>query len=85
MTCLRLLMRVLVIFLSVTGTTRPARPGEINGVDYTFLSVDEFLALEKSGSLLESGLYDGEFFISFRDMQILRFSVILPYPQSAKM
>lgn len=42
------------------GTTRTPRPGELNGVDYTFLSMDEFLALEKSGNLLESGLYDGE-------------------------
>lgn len=28
-------------------------------MDYTFLSVDEFLALEKSGNLLESGIYEG--------------------------
>ena len=44
----------------IAGTTRTPRPGELNGVDYTFLSMDEFLALEKSGNLLESGLYDGE-------------------------
>ena len=31
-------------------------------MDYTFLSKEEFLALEKSGDLLESGVYDGEFF-----------------------
>ena len=43
----------------VTGTTREMRPEEKNGVDYTFLSVDQFLALEKSGNLLESGLFDG--------------------------
>jgi len=42
-----------------SGTTRPQRPGELDGVDYKFLSVDEFMALEKSGNLLESGLYDG--------------------------
>ena len=49
-----------IYVLCVLGTTREARPGEKNGVDYTFLSVDEFLALEKSGNLLESGLFDGK-------------------------
>jgi hypothetical protein len=44
---------------TVPCTTRVPRPGELSGVDYTFLSVDEFLALEKSGNLLESGIYDG--------------------------
>lgn len=41
------------------GTTRPPRPGEINGQDYTFLSTKDFRALEKSGNLLESGVYKG--------------------------
>lgn len=39
---------------------RTPRPEERNGVDYTFLSKEEFLALEKSGDLLESGVYDGK-------------------------
>ncbi|CAF5047579.1 unnamed protein product, partial [Rotaria socialis] len=34
---------------TVPCTTRPQRPGEINGQDYTFLSVKDFHALEKSG------------------------------------
>lgn len=42
------------------GTTRIPREGEVNGVDYTFLSPDEFVALEKSGNLLESGIYEGK-------------------------
>ncbi len=50
----------LALFVAA-GTTRTPRPGETNGVDYTFLTVDEFLALEKSGNLLEAGLYDGEY------------------------
>ena len=37
----------------------------MNGVDYTFLTVDEFLALEKSGNLLEAGLYDGKTHFSY--------------------
>ncbi|KAG8191530.1 hypothetical protein JTE90_019594 [Oedothorax gibbosus] len=44
---------------TVPCTTRIPRPGEISGVDYTFLTVDEFIALERSGSLLESGIYEG--------------------------
>jgi atrophin-1 interacting protein 1/endothelial cell adhesion protein len=45
---------------TVPVTTRPPRPEERNGIDYTFLSKEEFLALEKSGELLESGIYDGK-------------------------
>lgn len=38
---------------SVSGTTRPARAGEINGEDYVFLSEAEFLARVKAGEFLE--------------------------------
>ncbi|XP_070557656.1 membrane-associated guanylate kinase, WW and PDZ domain-containing protein 2-like isoform X2 [Ptychodera flava] len=44
---------------TVPCTTRTPRNGELNGIDYTFLTVDEFIALEKSGNLLESGIFDG--------------------------
>ena len=46
-------------FLSV-GTTRAPRDGEVPGVDYNFLSVEDFLQLEESGTLLEIGTYEGE-------------------------
>ncbi|GIY52109.1 membrane-associated guanylate kinase, WW and PDZ domain-containing protein 1 [Caerostris extrusa] len=46
---------------TVPCTTRTPRVGEISGVDYTFLSVEEFIALERTGSLLESGIYEGTF------------------------
>ena len=46
---------------TVPVTTRPARPGETDGLDYTFLNLDQFRQLEKSGSLLERGIYDGKF------------------------
>ena len=49
---------------TVPVTTRQPRPEERQGVDYTFLSKQEFLALEKSGDLLESGVYDGKFMFS---------------------
>ena len=45
---------------TVPVTTRSPRPEERHGVDYTFLSKEEFIALEKSGELLESGVFDGK-------------------------
>lgn len=47
-------------FFLPLGTTRPPRDGEVPGVDYNFLSVEEFLELEESGTLLEIGTYEGE-------------------------
>jgi guanylate kinase len=41
------------IFVSVSVTTRPARPGEIDGVHYHFVSAAEFDALIAEGALLE--------------------------------
>jgi guanylate kinase len=39
--------------LSVSATTRPARPGERNGVDYHFISEPEFRAMRDRGEFLE--------------------------------
>nr|KAI8728720.1 membrane-associated guanylate kinase; WW and PDZ domain-containing protein 1; partial [Biomphalaria glabrata] len=47
---------------TVPCTTRSPRPGEVNGVDYTFLSIEEFQQLEKGGELLESGVFDGNYY-----------------------
>jgi guanylate kinase len=42
----------------VTHTTRTRRPGEVDGVDYNFVTVDEFTALIDSGVMLEwAGVY----------------------------
>jgi len=38
---------------SVSATTRPRRPGEVDGVDYHFLSEEEFHARRKMGGFLE--------------------------------
>ncbi|MPC13471.1 Membrane-associated guanylate kinase, WW and PDZ domain-containing protein 2 [Portunus trituberculatus] len=48
-----------VYLRTVPVTTRSPRQGEVNGVDYTFLSRDEFRALQRSGNLLESGVFEG--------------------------
>ncbi|XP_039298140.1 membrane-associated guanylate kinase, WW and PDZ domain-containing protein 2 [Nilaparvata lugens] len=44
---------------TVPVTTREPREGEVNGVDYTFLTLEQFQQLVASGSLLESGIYEG--------------------------
>jgi guanylate kinase len=38
---------------SVTCTTRPARPGEVNGRDYHFVTPGKFESLRRTGKLLE--------------------------------
>ena len=35
-------------------------PFQVPGVDYTFLTLEEFTKLRQSGDLLESGEYEGE-------------------------
>lgn len=41
------------LVLSVSATTRPPRPGERDGVDYHFLSDQEFQAKRENGDFLE--------------------------------
>ena len=57
-----------VYLRTVPVTTRAPRQGELNGVDYTFLSHEEFKALQRSGNLLESGVFEGKliFFVSLK-------------------
>lgn len=38
---------------SISATTRPPRPGEIDGVDYYFLSNDEFRRRREAGKFIE--------------------------------
>lgn len=45
-----------------TTTTRPPRPGEINGKDYDFISIQEFEKREKEGLFLETTKYSGELY-----------------------
>uniref|UniRef100_A0A8B9TCX4 Membrane associated guanylate kinase, WW and PDZ domain containing 1 n=1 Tax=Anas platyrhynchos TaxID=8839 RepID=A0A8B9TCX4_ANAPL len=47
---------------AVPCTTRPPREGEVPGVDYNFLTVEKFLELERSGTLLEVGTYEGNYY-----------------------
>ncbi len=47
------------IELSVSATTREPRDGEVHGVDYFFISEQEFLKLEKQDAFLESANVHG--------------------------
>ncbi|MFV8164668.1 guanylate kinase [Mycobacterium sp. 134] len=49
--CLR--ERLPDLYFSVSVTTRAPRPGEVDGVDYTFVSADRFQQLIDDGELLE--------------------------------
>ncbi len=51
-----LLARYPEIYLSISATTRPPRPGEVNGVHYWFKSEEDFDVLLDSGGLLEWAL-----------------------------
>lgn len=48
------------IHLSVSATTRDPRPGEVDGVDYFFLSRDEFEILIESNQMLEYATVHGK-------------------------
>jgi guanylate kinase len=45
----------------VTATTRPQRGGEVDGVDYHFVSVAEFADLIERGELLEHAVVYGDY------------------------
>jgi guanylate kinase len=49
----RMKERELPFHFVVTATTRPARPDEVHGVDYFFLSSDEFARMIETDELLE--------------------------------
>ena len=54
-----LLERVPELQLSVSATTRRPRAGETHGVDYHFLSEDEFERRVAAGEFVEHALYSG--------------------------
>jgi guanylate kinase len=58
-TVIKKLSEMLPFKLSVSDTTRPPRDGEVNTVDYNFLSNEEFLAKVKNGEYFEHAEYNG--------------------------
>lgn len=55
-----------------SATTRPIRSGEVEGVDYYFVSEEKFLEMEKNGELVEHshhwGRYYGNVFKVVKDL-----------------
>ena len=49
----RLMARIPCLSFSVSHTTRPPRAGEINGVDYHFISKEKFVEMIEQGLFLE--------------------------------
>lgn len=47
---------------SISCTTRPPKPGEVDGVDYHFLSEDDFQEMIDEGKLLEYAKYVGNMY-----------------------
>lgn len=50
------------VYYSVSATTRAPRPGEVNGVNYHFLSKDEFEQLIANDGVLEYASYCGNYY-----------------------
>jgi guanylate kinase len=55
----RLLERAPGLELAVSATTRPPRPGETNGLDYHFLSDEDFDRRVAAGEFVEHAVYAG--------------------------
>ncbi len=52
---------------TVSYTTRPPRDNEIDGVDYHFITEDEYIEKFNSGYFVETGAYNGWFYGTTRD------------------
>jgi guanylate kinase len=59
--------RVPELELSVSATTRQPRPGETDGIDYHFLTDDEFEARVNRGDFVEHARYSGRRYGTLRD------------------
>ncbi|KAM9476113.1 membrane-associated guanylate kinase, WW and PDZ domain-containing protein 3 [Clarias gariepinus] len=70
---------------AVPCTTRQPRDGEISGVDYNFVSVEEFFSLEESGALLESGKFKGNYYGTPRPIHIGPDSPPITYQEHRKL
>ena len=66
----------------VTNTTREKRVNEINGVDYNFLSYDDFLDKKNRNYFIETVLYGGNYYgTAFKDA--IDKSVLIVEPEGA--
>lgn len=56
----RMMERGYPVHFVITATDRVPRPGEVHGVDYFFLTTEEFLRMEREGELLEHAIVYGQ-------------------------
>ncbi|NWG72436.1 MAG: guanylate kinase [Parvularculaceae bacterium] len=54
------------VFLSISATTRPPRPGEVHGKDYYFVSQEEFFRMRDAGQFLEWAFVFGNYYATPR-------------------
>lgn len=52
----------------ISCTTRDPRPGEENGVDYWFISVERFMELVDAGEMIEYQMFNGWYYGITRDV-----------------
>ncbi|WP_263248560.1 guanylate kinase [Saccharopolyspora rosea] len=50
------------VYFSVSATTRPPRPGEVDGVHYRFVTTAEFERMIAAGEMLEHARYAGNYY-----------------------
>lgn len=50
------------VWLSVSATTRPARQGEIDGINYFFVSAEQFASMIEQGDFLEWAEFAGHLY-----------------------
>lgn len=78
--CKKLISRNKDIVYSVSYTTRPARPGEINGQDYNFVTEKVFKKMIKSNRFLEYAKVYGHFYGTDKEFvlkNLKRYDVLL--------
>lgn len=50
------------LVLSISATTRPRRPGEVDGQDYYYVGIPEFSAMVENGEMLEHAKVFGNYY-----------------------
>jgi guanylate kinase len=70
--------RVPELELSVSATTRPPRPEERDGVDYHFLTPEEFERRARNGAFLEHATYSGNRYGTLRSELERRLAAGIP-------
>ncbi|CAG2168782.1 unnamed protein product, partial [Oppiella nova] len=65
---------------TIPCTTRPPRPNETDGVDYKFVTKEQFIEMDRSGLLLESGVYAAHFYVFLIEMSTIPCTTRPPRP-----